>query len=242
MCTVTFVPFKSNYYITSNRDEKISRKKAASPTLYHHNGWKVIYPKDSEAGGTWIALKENGDAAVLLNGAFIHHVSRPPYRRSRGILLLDILSSDHPARAMSKIDLRGVEPFTLVLFGNNSLYEFRWDGMEKYCKQLSVIRPHIWSSATLYDGLGVKKREQWFAKFLNQTPTPTQRDIINFHLFGGDGEKENALVMERPGFYSTVSITSLALNPDRGVMTYYDLSLNRKDEIKIVLANREAIL
>jgi transport and Golgi organization protein 2 len=242
MCTVTFIPVRDSYLITSNRDEKNSREAALAPAFYRSNGWSMIYPKDASAEGTWIALKENGDAAVLLNGAFISHVSRPPYRKSRGLLFLDVFSADHPAWAFSKIDLHGIEPFTLVLFENNSLYEFRWDGIEKYCKQLSGIRPHIWSSATLYTGAVIKKREQWFARFLNRTPDPTQQDILNFHRFGGEGDKENDLLMERNGIYSTASITSILLNADRGVMKYYDLKNNKTSEIKVVLANREELV
>lgn len=240
MCTVTFIPVKDNFFITSNRDEKNNRGRAMVPTLYHHNGYNLVYPKDGHAGGTWIALKENGDAAVLLNGAFIYHASQPPYRKSRGILFLEILSSDHPAWTFSKTDLSDIEPFTLILFENKSLYELRWDGTERYCKQLSASRAHIWSSATLYDGLVAKKREQWFAAFLNRMPGPTQQDILNFHRFGGDGDSHNDLLMERKGVYSTVSITSILLNADRGVMKYYDLNDEQNAEIKIEwFTNRE---
>ena len=237
MCTVTFIPVKDKFFITSNRDEKISRKRAVHPSMHRHNGWNLVYPKDATAGGTWIAVKENGDAAVLLNGAFICHASQPPYRKSRGVLFLEVLSADHPAWAFSKMDLMGIEPFTLVLFENGSLYEFRWDGTERYCKQLPVHRPHIWSSATLYDGLVIKKREHWFAKFMNDTANPTQQDIVNFHCFGGDGDSHNDLMMERDGVYSTVSITSILLNADRGVMRYHDLKENKISETKIELLN-----
>jgi hypothetical protein len=235
MCTVTFIPARDNFFITSNRDEKNSRRRAIRPSVYNHNGWNLIYPKDAEAGGTWIAVKENGDTAVLLNGAFICHKPEPPYRKSRGHLFLEVLSADYPAWTFSKIELLGIEPFTLIIFESNSLYEFRWDGIEKYCKQLSSSRPHIWSSATLYDGLVIKKREQWFAKFLNQTPNPTQHDIFNFHQSGGDGDSANDLLMERDGIYSTVSITGILLNADRGVMKYFDVKNNSESEIKIGL-------
>lgn len=242
MCTVTFVPARDKIFITSNRDEKLSRKPAIHPAMYRQNGRNLIYPKDAVAGGTWIALKENGDAAVLLNGAFICHASEPPYRISRGVLFLEVLSANHPAWTFSKIDLAGIEPFTLILFEKNSLYEFRWDGSERYCKQLSASRPHIWSSATLYDGLIIKKREQWFARFLNATPNPTQQDILNFHHFTGDGDSQNDLMMERNGIYSTVSITSILLNADRGVMKYYDLKGDKRSEIKIELQNASQLI
>jgi len=117
------------------------------------------------------------------------------------------------------------------------LYEFRWDGTEKYCKQLSINRGYIWSSFTLYDGFAVKKREQWFASFLNNYPTPTQQDVINFHRFTGDGDKQNDLMMTRDGMYRTVSITSILLTKDRASMKYLDIKKENKSEVNIELSN-----
>jgi uncharacterized protein with NRDE domain len=235
MCTVSFIPVKDKFFITSNRDEKYSRKTAAAPGMFVHNGQKLYFPKDTDAGGTWIVMKENGDAAVLLNGAFICHKAEPPYRLSRGIILLDIISTDRPSVTFTKIDLQDIEPFTLVLLENNCLYEFRWDGTEKYCKQLNASRPYIWSSATLYDGLVIKKREQWFASFLNNHLLPTQQDVLNFHHFTGDGDQKNDLLMTRDGIYTTVSITSILLTKDRGCVKYIDIKNNSSSEIKIEL-------
>ncbi|MEQ1676113.1 MAG: NRDE family protein [Chitinophagaceae bacterium] len=242
MCTVTFIPVKDKVFITSNRDEKCRRKNAAPPSCYMHNDWRLLYPKDAEAGGTWIALKENGDAAVLLNGAFIRHHSQPPYRKSRGVVFLDVLASKHPSLTFSRIDLKSIEPFTLILFEKKCLYQFRWDGHEKFCRQLSANRPHIWSSATLYDGLVIKKREQWFAGFLNRINQPTQADIINFHKFSGDGDVANDLLMNRDNVYSTVSITSVLLTADRGSMKYLDLKISRSSEIKIELLHSQTAI
>jgi len=235
MCTVSFIPVRDKYIITSNRDEKLCRKIAVMPGMFEYNGQKLFFPKDTDAGGTWIVMKENGDAAVLLNGAFICHNAEPPYRLSRGIILLDIISTEKPSVTFTKIDLQDIEPFTLVLLENNCLYEFRWDGNEKYCRQLDVNCPYVWSSATLYDGFVVKKREQWFASFLNDHPVPTQQDMLNFHHFTGDGDQQNDLLMTRDGMYTTVSITSILLTKDRGCIKYRDIINNTSSEIKIEL-------
>ena len=143
MCTVSFIPVGDKFFISSNRDEKLSRKNALPPALHKHNGVNFIFPKDADAGGTWIAVKENGDASVLLNGAFINHIAEPPYRRSRGLILLDILAEKIPSAAFSKIALENIEPFTIVLFQQKSLFEFRWDGNEKFGKQLPKHKAYI---------------------------------------------------------------------------------------------------
>src|SRR3954465_10304679 len=98
MCTVTFIPVKDKVYITSNRDEKVVRKQALQPAEYYRKGAKLLFPKDPDAGGTWIALHENGNAVVLLNGAFEKHKPNPPYLRSRGIVMLDIIAEARPTR------------------------------------------------------------------------------------------------------------------------------------------------
>ena len=233
MCTVTFIPVRDKFFITSNRDEKNGRKQAMPPTVYEFESGKIIFPKDGDAGGTWIALHENGNAGILLNGAFQKHAPQSPYRLSRGQISLHVVGSENPVRRFDRVGLDRIEPFTLVLIDKGDLYECRWDGSKKFCRQLRNYRHHIWSSATLYEDQVVKKREQWFAEFLNKNPNPTQEDILHFHRFSGDGDKNNDLQMERNGVYSTVSITSILLTADRGSMKYLDLKEDKTYERKI---------
>ena len=233
MCTVTFIPANDKYFISSNRDEKYNRMKAIAPAVYEINNKKLIFPKDANAGGSWIALHENGNAAVLLNGAFKKHIPMPPYRKSRGEILLNIIADKRPVSYFHQLDLSRIEPFTLVLCDKNNLYECRWDGEKKHYQQLKKHRPYIWSSVTLYEKSVVKKRERWFAAFLNRNPHPTQKDILEFHQFTGDGDHYNDLLMDREGAFSTVSITSMLLTVDRGSMKYLDLKDNSLREKKI---------
>jgi len=226
MCTVTIVPVKAGIYITSNRDEKRIRKAALPPRTYKHKHSAITYPKDADAGGTWIAMKDNGDAAVLLNGGLKKHIAALPYRKSRGLIFLDVFE-EAPVAAFKNILLDNIEPFTLVLFINGSLLECRWDGTKKYIKPLQAIVPHIWSSVTLYDDEVIRKREEWFAKWLTQNPAPAIEDVLSFHRFGGDGDERNDLRMNRDGIYNTVSITAIELTEDNNTMHYLDLKSNQ---------------
>jgi len=235
MCTVTFIPVSDKFFITSNRDEKNNRRQAMPPAVYPFESGKIIFPKDGDAGGTWIALHENGNAAVLLNGAFEKHVPQPPYRLSRGQILVHVIASESPVRRFERVGLDRIEPFTLVVIEAGDLYECRWDGSKKHFRQLRKYRHHIWSSVTLYEDRVIRKREQWFAEFLNKNLNPTEEDILHFHRFSGDGDKTNDLQMERNGLYSTVSITSILLTADRGRMKYLDLKENSVHERKIEL-------
>jgi Transport and Golgi organisation 2 len=227
MCTVTFIPVKDKYFITSNRDEKKLRKPALPPKAYSHGDTTIIYPKDADAGGTWIAMHENGNAVVLLNGGFVAHITAPPYKKSRGIVLLEIISHTSPFVQFKQTDLSGIEPFTIVLL-NNNLYECRWDGKEKHSKQLDKTKPHIWSSVTLYDANVIQKREQWFREWLLKNPVPSMQDIIDFHLFAGDGDHHNDLRMNRNGIMLTLSATGMELNNEMGIMCYHDLQNNKR--------------
>jgi Transport and Golgi organisation 2 len=226
MCTVTFIPVKDKFFLTSNRDEKLLRKPAFPPAVYWATGSGLLYPKDAAAGGSWIGLHENGNAAVLLNGAFKKHISLPPYRLSRGIIFLEIIAEEKPAVAFTKINLNNIEPFTIIIFENKCLYECRWDGQQKYCLQLKNYRPYIWSSATIYQPEVVLKRESWFMQWLNKIPHPTQEDILQFHQFTGDGDITNDLMMNRDGKMLTLSVTGIEVGEYSGKMQYIDLMNN----------------
>jgi len=224
MCTVTYIPTGEKKFITSNRDEKTFRKKALPPQFYSHDGIPLVYPKDSDAGGSWIALNENGNVAVLLNGGFEKHIPKPPYRKSRGLVFLDIIKQTAPAKYFQDIDLLKIEPFTVIILEQNKLFECRWTRDQKFCKEIDPLQPHIWSSATLYDEFVRKKREQWFKQWLNKKFNPGQNDILQFHQFTGDGNKNTDLVMKRGETYHTVSITSIELENETRKMWYYDLN------------------
>jgi Transport and Golgi organisation 2 len=224
MCTVTFIPVKDKIFLASNRDEKHFRSTAIPPTVYESETGKILFPKDADAGGTWIALHENGNAIIFLNGGFISHIPSPPYRLSRGVILLELISQTSPYQHFSKIDLATIEPFTAVIWDNNRLYECRWDGKQKHMLELDARKPHIWSSATLYDEKVVNRRKSWFTNWYQHNPEPILSDILHFHQFTGDGDSHNDLMMNRNGLVYTVSITGLELREDSGLMKYIDLN------------------
>lgn len=223
MCTVTFIPAKDSIFLTSNRDEKNWRTDAHPPAIHAFSSGKMIFPKDSHAGGTWISSHENGNVVIFLNGAFRAHHPSPPYRKSRGLILLDIIDHSTPFNCFLAINLNNIEPFTAVIFDNQHLFECRWDGEKKHHAELDTTKHHIWSSATLYDDEIARKRNQWFHEWILQNPEPEQEQILAFHQFTGDGDPNNDLLMNRDGKVFTVSITSIALSPAKMEMKYLDL-------------------
>jgi len=224
MCTVTYIPNKSGYYLTSNRDEHETRGEALPPTTYVQKKTKLLYPSDPDKKGTWIAIKENGDLAVLLNGAFVKHERATYYRRSRGLVLLDILGQESPVLHFQEMNLNGIEPFTLILVIATNLYECRWDGQGKRCVAINKYMPHIWSSATLYDASATTTRQNWFQNFLSDETPKTSKAILDFHQTAGGGDSQNGLIINRNNGIKTRSITHVRSVPGRTKMTYRNLT------------------
>jgi Transport and Golgi organisation 2 len=238
MCTVTFIPDNEKVFLTSNRDEKSRRSIAVPPQSYTFNSGKIFFPKDRNAGGTWFAVHENGTVLVLLNGGFKFHKSAPPYRKSRGLILVELIEHETPFNFFRSISLEDIEPFTLVIWENENLFECRWDGEKKYAKHLDKTMPHIWSSATLYDDKVSAKRKSWFEEWLINRTAFTQNDILHFHQFTGDGDKHNDLTMNRHGKVFTVSITGVEISETKAAITYLDL-LNNKTYLQPIELNKE---
>jgi hypothetical protein len=223
MCTVSFVPQESRIYITSNRDEKLSRKPALHPEFYEMQTGRIAFPKDGHAGGTWIAIHENGNAIVFLNGAEIKHEKKHSYRKSRGLILLEIIDSFDPVNQFETMDLGDIEPFTAVLWSDDNLYQCRWDGQFKQFVEMEKRESHIWASCTLYTHEVIHKRKEWFSSFLEKHPIIEQPSIVGFHLFTGEGDQHNDLRINRNGIDVTVSVTSIVIEEDRISMKYHDL-------------------
>ena len=225
MCTVSFIYSGGKHFITSNRDEHVSRPLALRPQEEIIGSVKVLFPKDPKAGGTWFALNENGLVAVLLNGGFVNHAPMGNYARSRGLVLLDVIASEQPYDLLQEMNLLHIEPFTLVLY-NRRLLEFRWDGHQKYYRPLDATKNHIWSSATLYKDEVIENRRNLFQKFVERNSHITASTVVDFHSNNHD-DFENGFIIDRETGLKTFSVTQAVLDDDEIVMRHLDL-LNDK--------------
>jgi len=225
MCTLTYIPTDQGFLFTSNRDEKKRRATALAPASYTIHDQEVVFPKDGAAGGTWFAASDTLKLC-LLNGAFTGHIPSPPYRLSRGLVLLDAFGYSDFTAFYHEYSFTGIEPFTLVAIDTKDekkLHELRWDGIHTFLRELDAIQAQIWSSATLYPEPVRKKRKEWFREFLAKHPIPSQEDILEFHQFSGEGDKSIDLVMERNDTLQTLSVSSLKQNEDSFDLHYLDL-------------------
>jgi len=221
MCTVTYLPLgNDNFILTSSRDVPYARKKAENPKEKEEDGVELTYPKDGKAGGTWIGTSSKNRLICLLNGGFYYHTSRSEYKKSRGLIVKNLLKVDDISYGLKNIDLKGVEQFTLTIVDWNDglkLIEFVWDGTKKHQKIMKQ-EPQIWSSSTLYDREVKKLRKDWFEDWQKATEF-TQENILKFHHTAGIGDKQIDIMMDR-GAGGTVSITSVKKNNDDVLMDY----------------------
>jgi hypothetical protein len=224
MCTVTYLPYQQGFILTHNRDEAPTRSPHAI-TAAESGSDQLIFPKDTKAGGTWIATSRQGKTACLLNGAFVKHHHAPPYRRSRGLMLLDFFTWKSPADFFENYDLEGIEPFTLLFFHTSHLIEFRWDGQQRFVRALDPAAAHFWCSSTLYPPAIQIQREEIFRTWLQTHPSALQNpaSILQLHHEGSVGDPENDYIMNRSERVRTVSITQITQQNLVTSMYYEDL-------------------
>lgn len=229
MCTVTYLPLANNDFIlTSNRDVTIRRVPASVPQIEQLEAIKLIYPKDGAAGGTWMGANDNGRVVCLLNGGFEKHIYNPPYRKSRGLVVKDILSGED-LDILETYDLKGIEPFTLLVLDAADEFQFRelvWDGTQKHLTSTDTSYPKIWSSSTLYDSAMRAKRKDWFGSWLIQNARYSQDQILDFHETAGEGDPTVDVQMNR-GIIRTVSISSIHKRANYLTFFYHDCITDR---------------
>jgi len=237
MCTVSYIVQGKDKYFTSNRDENKQRPSATMPQTITYKGLKLTYPKDPQAGGSWFAVTANGTIGILLNGAFEKHTPVYPYRKSRGLLLLDIVAEAFVLDYFQQYHLIGIEPFTIILFHNNQLFELRWNSSQKFIRQLDTAKNYIWSSATLYDSIAIKKREGLFQAFIT-TPALLNATLIRKFHSNNDGDDQNGFIINRNNGIQTQSITQAVLQENQLVLIHQDLISHHQSEQKISLQKR----
>lgn len=234
MCTVTFVNSNGKKIITSNRDEKVLRETAIEPRSYSINNKNIIFPKDPKAGGTWFAVNEDTVVLVLLNGALEKHQLKTSYKKSRGLIVLDLISSNSPIQEWHLIDLSEIEPFTIVLFQNQKLYQLRWNENEKETIELDASKNYIWSSSTLYSQEIRQKRADWFRTFIDTKFEFSSEELFNFHRYTEENNNENGLVINRNNKLKTVSITQTVIDKNKTEIFYNDLIFDKKFSNKFI--------
>jgi hypothetical protein len=232
MCTVTFIPSQGVHFITSNRDESPLRQSQGLISKHQPEHNTIYFPLDPDSGGSWIALSGSGRTVCLLNGAYESFIPNPPYRMSRGQVVIDAVNAEDVNQYVNHFDFEGIAPFTLLIDDRNQFTELVWDGNEKHIRPLAVNEPQIWSSATLYPPEVRAWRKSLFQKWLNETKSFDRESIIGFHQIA-NGDPDNDFIMNRNEIVKTLSITNIVLRDDAASMVHLQLDKDLREEILI---------
>ena len=224
MCSLSYFAKSNKIIITSNRDEHIDRASAISPQHLIFNGISCYCPIDPASNGTWFSVREDGLVLVLLNGADTAHKPNPPYRISRGLILVELLGKKNPEIYWEDINLDGIEPFTIVLYKNSKLIQCIWNGNLKSSYELNATSPKLWCSSTLYSDIQYSSRLESFHTLINNKGKEiNDDDILQLH--------KNPDSSSKPGFLLNRNDTMLTKNIIQCVITNNNFSLKHLDVI-----------
>lgn len=235
MCTVTYLPTPNGFLLTSSRDEKVIRP-TLKPKTYIHNSCKLIYPKDEIANGSWIAASNKKTMACLLNGGFTNHIKKNNYTKSRGQVLIDCLEIQNFEDAILDIDLKNVEPFTLLFINFKDeivFHQLVWDGSLKHHQIIPRHTPKIWSSSTLYSEKDKIERISWFTNWLNKYKEDEDKNILSFHTTKHSDISSKNVMMKRDDELQTVSVSQIKIDDKNQLFFYFDLSDSSKTYIDL---------
>lgn len=224
MCTVTYFHTGKSSIITSSRDEKTSCPPSAEPEMIIHGSRRLFFSRDSRSGGTWFISDDHKRVAVLLNGAFHKHEVRPAYKKSRGLVLIDLFEAEQFVTAFKTYRLADIEPFQVLYMDHRGLYRLVWDGTNKKILELNPYHAYIFSSITLYDEEAMKLREDWFSDFIRNTKNIRRQDLFDFHLNHQKNDQVNGLRILREDQHKTHNISQVEISAEGGIYTYLDLA------------------
>jgi hypothetical protein len=117
MCTASWAPRPDGYTLCFNRDERRTRAPELPAAVRQAAGVAFLAPLDGDAGGTWIAVNQWGVTLSLLNRYQLSPAPDPPQPRSRGLVILDLITTPDLAAVeagLGHLPLAQHRPFTLV--------------------------------------------------------------------------------------------------------------------------------
>ena len=224
MCTVSFFSTEDSLIFTSNRDEKKDRENAVFPEILEIENNTLYFPRDKKASGTWFVIDKEENVAILLNGAFQKHESNSSYKKSRGIILLELAKSKNILQAFHNYNFSGIEPFQLLVYSQKELFRLLWDGNSKHEILLNRNENYLLSSRTLYNDEMIQERENIFRKF-QRSENMNSKDILNFHKTHQIENEPNVDKTIKENFI-TVSITQFIISKENTEFSYLDLVEN----------------
>lgn len=207
MCTLTVIPLDDGYRVVHNRDELRSRAPALPPEWRDAPPFgRAVWPVDPDAGGTWIAAREDGVVYAILNVNPSAEPAPPPESRGRVISDLLGLPADAPLRHPRSRHMRSYRIVRVRPTDAGPLVEVhRSFGADSEDDASRLTAPRCWVSSGLGDDR-VAPRLPLFEETLARHPTPGGQDAFHRHVW--EGRPEISVLMSREDA-RTVGITTV---------------------------------
>lgn len=229
MCILSIVKSEQGIIITSNRDEQRSRKNSLAPEIINLGGRKAIIARDAQAQGTWLLTDNHGRTAILLNGAFESHTPAPPYRESRGIILMNLFQEDNFKSAFLFYNLENIEPFQIIYLDTEIAFQCVWDGNQKHLFTIDLSTPQVFFSPTLYTREQQEKKRNHFFKTLAEIGSINSNELLEFHSNQNIHSSELNFFMSRE-HQTTKSISQVELNSTQSNYVHWQSWDNQKHQ------------
>jgi len=223
MCTLSFVPTADGYVAGMNRDELLTRPVARPPEILTLAGMRVIRPSEP-CGGTWIACNCRGVLLALLNWNDEAGNARPEKRRSRGLVIPELIwQSDSAAvhTRLGQMRLEGLLPFRLIgVFREEAaVVEWRWDVKRAERNDYTWKRRH-WFSSSLSDSSAAEGRGRAFAEAAKVPDAGSQQWLRTLHKSHVPAAGAYSVCVHRLDA-ATVSYTEVCCGGDQTSMEYF---------------------
>jgi uncharacterized protein with NRDE domain len=188
MCTATWIRTDAGYVVFFNRDELRTRKPALPPKVMERDGVRFVAPQDGDAGGTWLGVNEFGVTIGLGNGPADEGgrataEEKGPFR-SRGLLVLDLLSSASVVEAgkrMEGIDPEAYRAFELFAIGPAGEARLWSSGGRGVTAREGPDEGALLISSSRDPARGRAERERLFERMLSERERLDERLLADFH-------------------------------------------------------------
>jgi hypothetical protein len=228
MCTVTLIVTRHDsgpgVRLVHSRDEQRTRARAEPPRPIKTARGRALTPRDPDAGGTWIAAREDGVMLAIMN---VNPERHQDWRsaagsRSRGLIIPDLLDVPDPARALAHLDPAPFAPFRLIAArlsdGSIEVHTLSWT-LKAAPTTERLTAPAAFATSGLGDSV-VASRLPLFDELVRPDPDPVAQDRFHRHAWPGRGEE--SVLMSRPDA-RTVSITAVEARPGSVRMSYTEV-------------------
>ncbi len=216
MCTLTWLRRADGFEIFFNRDEKKLRAPERPPEAFERDGVRFLAPRDGQDLGTWIGVNDRSLAVALLNR---YVPDAGPVReafRSRGLLVMDLLSALHRSEVgerLAETELERYRPFSILaadLAGRARLFEWTGYRLEE-TEDPDGLMPL--ASSSFDQALARVHRRQLYADLVaKRGAPPDEQALLDFHCSHDGGPGPFSVCMHRPDA-ETRSFTRVSASP-----------------------------